>query len=235
VSRCIQCITDYNGFYFLLPCCAAPVQSCTSWNALSLSLSLKKNQNKTLPSPVMFCSPLKLPKEYASISKIAVGSPLCRPVTKLFSDKQTLEDKCFTHCLTRYWQLHKQIYDTEHSPVHEKPLHPWSFLAGSMCSPGFHKFSPVLLCLQAPSQYTGLPWAIGERKEDVKTLYHTCKQCPLMWVLVGHSLVVFSGFSKCRHDLLREVSRFCSAPADAFSLGVVHISKIIKCSGLPHL
>lgn len=45
----------------------------------------------------MFCSPLKLPKEYTSVSQVAVGSPFCRAVTKLFSDKQTLEDKWYTH------------------------------------------------------------------------------------------------------------------------------------------
>lgn len=54
-------------------------------------------------------------------------------------------------------------------------------------------------------------------------------------MVVSNSLVVFGCFSKCCHDLIREVPGFRPAPANALSLGVVDISKIIKCSSLPHL
>lgn len=61
-------------------------------------------------SPVMFCSFLKITKEYTGISKVAIGSPLCRAVSKLFSDEQTLKNKftqqCKGFCQILLWYIH---------------------------------------------------------------------------------------------------------------------------------
>lgn len=48
-------------------------------------------------------------------------------------------------------------------------------------------------------------------------------------------LIVLGCHPQCHHDLLREISRLSSAPADTFPFCMVHVPKIIQSSRLTHL
>lgn len=51
----------------------------------------------------------------------------------------------------------------------------------------------------------------------------------------GHSLIVLRGLLQGCPGILRELSRLCSSPANAFPLGVVNVPEIIQRAGLPNL
>ena len=51
----------------------------------------------------------------------------------------------------------------------------------------------------------------------------------------GHLLIKLCGLLQGCPGILRELSRLCSNPANAFPLGVVNVPEIIQSTGLPNL
>lgn len=54
-------------------------------------------------------------------------------------------------------------------------------------------------------------------------------------MLYSHLLIILSCFPQCHHDLLWEISRLSSTPADTFAFGMVHVPKVVQSSRLTDL
>lgn len=59
-------------------------------------------------------------------------------------------------------------------------------------------------------------------------------KCPLKNSL-HDLLVVLRGLPQCRHDLLWEISRLSSTPADTLPFSMIHVTKVIQSPCLTHL
>lgn len=174
----------------------------------------------------------KLPQKDVGVPQVAVSSSFCCTVTKFFSYEQTLLDKGDTEnnnmeqrCFYSYLRGWRNAV-----PAHEKLRLCESFPGGSGCCRGYRRFGLEQRGLRAPSRYSNLPCEY-KRGQTLLHFENTRKDT----VLCSRSLVVLGCLPQCHHHLLWKISRFSTAPADAFAFGVVHITKVIQRSCLTHL
>lgn len=74
------------------------------------------------------------------------------------------------------------------------------------------------------------PHAVSQVRQQRTPHYRSC-----VTIMPSDLLVVLCCLPQCCHDLLGEISRLSSAPADTFPFGMVHVPKVIQSSCLAHL